>query len=78
MSPETHEPDDARASLSSSNAPPVVILSGQSKEVPSGLVFGFDINEQLLLEDSGDDVNAASPQQRMPNSVVISENVSVL
>jgi hypothetical protein len=32
--------------------PPVVILSGfgNSKEVP-GLVFGFDINEQLLSED---------------------------
>ncbi|RZC42440.1 micronuclear linker histone polyprotein-like [Asbolus verrucosus] len=35
--------------------PPVVILSGfgNSKEVP-GLVFGFDINEQLLSEDGGD------------------------
>ncbi|XP_044260420.1 uncharacterized protein LOC123008604 isoform X2 [Tribolium madens] len=33
--------------------PPVVILSGlgNSKEVP-GLVFGFDINEQLLSEDN--------------------------
>ncbi|XP_063926642.1 uncharacterized protein LOC135140150 isoform X2 [Zophobas morio] len=35
--------------------PPVVILSGygNSKEVP-GLVFGFDINEQLLSEDNKD------------------------
>lgn len=31
--------------------PPVVILSGVgNKEVP-GLVFGFDVNEQLLNED---------------------------
>ncbi|EFA05370.2 hypothetical protein TcasGA2_TC015536 [Tribolium castaneum] len=36
--------------------PPVVILSGlgNSKEVP-GLVFGFDINEQLLSEDNNKD-----------------------
>ncbi|CAH1118421.1 unnamed protein product [Phaedon cochleariae] len=32
--------------------PPVVILSGQgSKEATVGLVFGFDVNEQLLKED---------------------------
>lgn len=32
-------------------APPVVILSGvNGKEVP-GLVFGFEVNEQLLNED---------------------------
>ncbi|KAK9892509.1 hypothetical protein WA026_020497 [Henosepilachna vigintioctopunctata] len=33
--------------------PPVVILSGlnSSKEVTTGLVFGFDVNEQLLSED---------------------------
>ncbi|XP_030749040.1 uncharacterized protein LOC115877098 isoform X2 [Sitophilus oryzae] len=37
----------------SNSPPPVVILSGHNKDVPSGLVFGFDINEQLLLEDSG-------------------------
>ncbi|XP_060532932.1 uncharacterized protein LOC132705957 isoform X2 [Cylas formicarius] len=32
--------------------PPVIILSGTAKEVP-GLEFGFDINEQLLQEDTG-------------------------
>ncbi|XP_076254587.1 uncharacterized protein LOC143192798 isoform X3 [Rhynchophorus ferrugineus] len=39
--------------------PPVVILSGHNKDVPSGLVFGFDINEQLLLEDTrgGGEIN---------------------
>lgn len=47
--------------------PPVVILSGVSKEVPSGLVFGFDINEQLLLEDSS---------CQMLDNVVVRENVS--
>jgi len=47
--------------------PPVVILSGVSKEVPSGLVFGFDINEQLLLEDSS---------CQMLDNVVVRDNVS--
>lgn len=31
--------------------PPVVILSGLGNKEVSGLVFGFDINEQLLNED---------------------------
>lgn len=31
--------------------PPVVILSGLGNKEVSGLVFGFDINEQLLHED---------------------------
>lgn len=31
--------------------PPVVILSGSGNKEVSGLVFGFDINEQLLHED---------------------------
>ncbi|XP_019765617.2 uncharacterized protein LOC109541256 isoform X2 [Dendroctonus ponderosae] len=71
MPSEVHVSDETRASLSSGNTPPVVILSGLSKEVPSGLVFGFDINEQLLLEDSGDNINATLPQQGMPNSTAV-------
>ncbi|XP_066260106.1 serine-rich adhesin for platelets-like isoform X7 [Euwallacea similis] len=62
-------------SQSTDGPPPVVILSGLSKEVPSGLVFGFDINEQLLLEDCRGDGDALLPRQS--DSIVVSEpNVS--
>lgn len=83
------EPQQLAASSFTSSAPPsdspppVVILSGVSKDVPSGLIFGFDINEQLLLEDSGGGGDGAPPQQQLPNSNVVvsgqnvSENVSI-
>ncbi|XP_066144456.1 serine-rich adhesin for platelets-like isoform X3 [Euwallacea fornicatus] len=62
-------------SQTADSPPPVVILSGLSKEVPSGLVFGFDINEQLLLEDCRGDDDALLPRQS--DSIVVSEpNVS--
>ncbi|KAL1501966.1 hypothetical protein ABEB36_007187 [Hypothenemus hampei] len=65
---------------SSGSPPPVVILSSGAvpKEVPSGLIFGFDINEQLLLEDS---IGRATVPQRPINEherkVVTENNVTI-
>lgn len=46
-----HQQPQKQEEIDEERPPPVVILSGLgNKEVP-GLVFGFDINEQLLNED---------------------------
>ncbi|CAG9770118.1 unnamed protein product [Ceutorhynchus assimilis] len=68
--PRQHSIADEPMDMSSS-PPPVVILSGLPKEVPSGLIFGFDVNEQLLLEDSGGcDAITMQQQQSLSHGTV--------